>query len=152
MRQGSKKKKVVWQQYIGMAFMIMIGAICGLIMILFIDKSSADTPRYQEILSLAGLFAGMYVALFFHIIIHEAGHLVFGLMTGYKFCSFRVASFMWLKENGKLKLKRLSVAGTGGQCLMSPPDIKERYIRKKQISNQKQCANGDIDKRSAEII
>lgn len=123
--QVKKKKKIVWQQYIGTAFMMLIGAICGFIMVWYIDKSSADTPLYQEILSLAGLFLGMYVALLFHMIVHEAGHLVFGLMTGYKFCSFRIASFMWLKENVKLKLKRLTLAGTGGQCLMTPPDMKD---------------------------
>jgi len=126
--QVKKKKKIVWQQYIGTAFMMLIGAICGFIMVWYIDKSSADTPLYQEILSLAGLFLGMYVALLFHMIVHEAGHLVFGLMTGYKFCSFRIASFMWLKENGKLKLKRLTLAGTGGQCLMTPPDMKDGKI------------------------
>ena len=128
MNQVKKKKKIVWQQYIGMAFMMLIGAMCGFIMVWYIDKSSADTPLYQEILSLVGLFLGMYVALFFHMIVHEAGHLVFGLMTGYKFCSFRVASFMWLKENGKLKFKRLTLAGTGGQCLMTPPDMKDGKI------------------------
>ena len=128
MNEVKKKKKIVWQQYIGMAFMVLIGAMCGFIMIWYIDKSSADTPLYQEILSLVGLFLGMYVALFFHMIVHEAGHLVFGLMTGYKFCSFRVASFMWLKENGKLKFKRLTLAGTGGQCLMTPPDMKDGKI------------------------
>lgn len=122
------RRKIVWQQYIGMAFMMLIGAICGFIMVWYIDNPSADTPLYQEILSLAGLFLGMYVALFFHMIVHEAGHLVFGLMTGYKFCSFRIASFMWLKENGKLKMKRLTLAGTGGQCLMTPPDMKDGKI------------------------
>ena len=128
MNEVKKKKKIVWQQYIGMAFMVLIGAMCGFIMVWYIDKSSADTPLYQEILSLVGLFLGMYVALFFHMIVHEAGHLVFGLITGYKFCSFRVASFMWLKENGKLKFKRLTLAGTGGQCLMTPPDMKDGKI------------------------
>ena len=108
--------------------MMLIGAICGFIMVWYIDNPSADTPLYQEILSLAGLFLGMYVVLFFHMIVHEAGHLVFGLMTGYKFCSFRIASFMWLKENGKLKMKRLTLAGTGGQCLMTPPDMKDGKI------------------------
>ena len=119
---------MVWQQFLGTAFMMLIGAVCGFIVVRYIDRSSADTPLYQNILSLVGLFLGMYVAFFFHIIVHEAGHLVFGLMTGYQFSSFRIASFMWLKENGKLKLKRLTLAGTGGQCLMSPPDMKDGKI------------------------
>ena len=105
--------------------MMLIGAVCGYLMIMFIDKFSDDTPLNEEILSLVGLFIGMYVALFFHLIVHEAGHLIFGLLTGYKFSSFRIGSFMWMKENGKLTLKRLSIAGTGGQCLMAPPNIKD---------------------------
>lgn len=123
-----KKKKLVWQQYIGVAFMMLMGAICGVVMVSYIDKSSTDTPLYQEFLSLVGLFLGMYVALFFHMLVHEAGHLVFGLLTGYKFSSFRIFSFMWMKEDGKIKLKRLSLAGTGGQCLMSPPNMKDGKI------------------------
>ena len=128
MKQAKKSKKIVWQQYIGMAFMMLIGAVCGIVMVSYIDKSNADTPLYQEILSLGGLFLGMYVALFFHLIVHEAGHLVFGLLTGYEFSSFRIGSFMWMKENEKMKVKRLSIAGTGGQCLMTPPDLKDGKI------------------------
>ncbi len=120
----TKKKKLVWQQYVGIAFMMLIGAICGFIMVMYVDKFSEDTPLHKEIPALAGLFLGMYAALLFHLILHETGHLIFGLLTGYKFSSFRIFSFMWLKENGKLKLKRLSLAGTGGQCLMTPREIK----------------------------
>ena len=125
---NKKHKKILWQQYIGIAFMMLIGAVCGYLMIMFTDKFSDDTPLNEEILSLVGLFIGMYVALFFHLIVHEAGHLIFGLLTGYKFSSFRIGSFMWMKENGKLTLKRLSIAGTGGQCLMSPPEMKDGKI------------------------
>lgn len=125
---SKKHKKILWQQYIGIAFMMLIGAVCGYLMIMFTDKFSDDTPLNEEILSLVGLFIGMYVALFFHLIVHEAGHLIFGLLTGYKFSSFRIGSFMWMKEDGKLTLKRLSIAGTGGQCLMSPPEMKDGKI------------------------
>lgn len=128
MKHTKKRKKIVWQQYIGMAFMMLIGAVCGIVMALYIDNTNADAPLYQKIFSLAGLFLGMYVALFFHLVVHEAGHLVFGLLTGYEFSSFRIGSFMWLKENGEIKLKRLSIAGTGGQCLMTPPDMIDGKI------------------------
>jgi len=111
----AKKKKLKWQQYIGMAFMMLIGAVCGFLMVMFVDRFSEDTPIHVEVLSLIGLFIGMYVSIFFHLILHEAGHLVFGLMTGYRFSSFRILSFMWVKENDKIKLRRLSLAGTGGQ-------------------------------------
>ena len=35
-----------------------------------------------------------YVWIGVQTIIHEAGHLVFGLLTGYHFSSFRIGSFM----------------------------------------------------------
>ena len=70
----------------------------------------------------------MYLAILLHMIIHEAGHLVFGLLTGYKFSSFRIFSIMWLKEDDKIVCKRLSLAGTGGQCLLLPPDMKDGKI------------------------
>ncbi len=120
----NKKKKIVWQQYIAIAFMMLIGAICGVVMVSYFDMFTLETTLLEVILSITGLFFGMYAALFFHMIVHEAGHLLFGLMTGYKFSSFRIASFMWLNENGKIKFKRLSLSGTGGQCLMIPPDMK----------------------------
>lgn len=115
-------KKKLWQQYLSMAFLVLLGAICGFVMMSYWEHFSDGTPF---ILSVAILLLGMYIGLFFHIIVHEAGHLFFGLLTGYRFCSFRIASFLWLKEDGKLRLKRLSIAGTGGQCLMSPPDMKD---------------------------
>src|SRR5699024_5270507 len=53
-----------------------------------------------------------------HIIIHELGHLIFGLATGYSFVSFRVGSITIIREDGKFKNKKYSIPGTGGQCLM----------------------------------
>ena len=66
----------------------------------------------------------MYVQL----IIHELGHLIFGLLSGYKFSSFRIGNLMLLKTGGKLKIKKLKIAGTAGQCLMSPPDMKDNKM------------------------
>ena len=54
------------------------------------------------------------------VIIHELGHLVFGLMTGYKFVSFRVFFLVFFKEDGKVKAKGAKWI-FGGQCLMAPP-------------------------------
>ena len=60
------------------------------------------------------------------IIIHELGHLVLGLMTGYRFLSYRYLSWIIVKdEEGKFHLKRYFIIGTGGQCLMIPPDKDE---------------------------
>lgn len=129
MKKKEAKKKIQWQQYIAVVFFMLIGAMCGVLMVQYVDKNAqADASGGEELFSLACLFVGMYVAIFVQLIVHEAGHLVFGLLSGYKFSSFRIFSFMWVKECEKIRLRRLSIAGTGGQCLMSPPDMKDGKI------------------------
>ena len=71
-------------------------------------------------------FLGYYlITMVLHTVIHEAGHLVFGLLSGYRFLSFRVFSFTIVKNGGKLAVRKLKVLGTMGQCLMSPPQWQE---------------------------
>ncbi len=65
------------------------------------------------------------ISIFIHILIHELGHLIFGLLSGYKFSSFRVGNLMLVKFNDKFILKKFSLLGTVGQCLMSPPSVSE---------------------------
>ena len=69
--------------------------------------------------------AVLYIFIFYfgyiiQAIIHEAGHLIFGLISGYEFISFRVGSITIIKDEGKFKLKKFKIKGTGGQCLMMP--------------------------------
>lgn len=71
------------------------------------------------------IFITVFISAILQIIIHELGHLIFGLLTGYKFVSFRVFNWMILKSQGQYHLKFLKIAGTGGQCLMSPPDYED---------------------------
>jgi len=61
------------------------------------------------------------------IIIHELGHLVCGLLTGYRFSSFRLASFVWFKESGQIRFKISSNSFAAGQCLMEPVDKPEDF-------------------------
>ncbi len=100
--------------------MIGIGAICGVVMSILLDGMFEG----------AGFLLGLLVELiifiityYFQLIIHEAGHLVAGLISGYEFSSFRIGNVMFVKSNGKLQVKNHSVAGTAGQCLMLPPPM-----------------------------
>ena len=79
-----------------------------------------------EILSGAaiGALSGI-AAVFLHIALHETGHLIAGKISGYGFVSIRIFTMTFIKVNGKLKVKRFSMPGTLGQCLMSPPEPKD---------------------------
>lgn len=76
----------------------------------------------EVLVGLVGLVVSYYIA----IIVHEGGHLLFGLLAGYSFSSFRIFSFMWIKQDDRIRLRRFSLAGTGGQCLMTPPEEESR--------------------------
>ena len=64
-------------------------------------------------------------AFLLQLILHEAGHLLFGLATGYRFASFRVGNLIWIKTDGGLRRGTYRLAGTAGQCLLFPPEPKE---------------------------
>lgn len=58
------------------------------------------------------------------IIIHELGHLIGGLLSGYRFLSFRVMSFVLVRDRDGFRLARYWLPGTGGQCLLEPPEYQ----------------------------
>lgn len=70
-------------------------------------------------------FVSIFVSYLLIIIIHEAGHLVFGLLSGYKYLLFRVGSLTLIKRDNKFEFKKMSIKGTGGQCILMPPETSE---------------------------
>ncbi len=98
---------------------LAVGGICGWWLVRYLENTD------NFFLAVGLLLIWVYVSFFAQIIIHEAGHLVFGLASGYKFSSFRIGSIMIARINGKLCLKNISIPGTAGQCLMDPPDMKD---------------------------
>ena len=127
----SAKKKLKRQSVIGTAVTMILGLAAGGIggaAIIFRGIEPFDTKE-----STVGTFLirfGLYMFLFLvawllGVVIHEGGHLVFGLLSGYQFRSFRVFSVMLVKTEKGLEWKRFNLAGTGGQCLMAPPDFAD---------------------------
>lgn len=119
------KEKKQRPQMFGILLYMLIGAVCGILIISYMETlADAGAPAGGLLLFIPLLFS-IYIAMILQTAIHEAGHLVFGLLTGYRFISYRVFNWMWLKKEGKIRFRRMSLAGTGGQCLMSPPDRKD---------------------------
>ncbi len=100
-------------------YIIMGGYVAGCA-----DRLVPDDDTGLELMIMGGFILLGVFFLFLHIIIHEGGHLVMGLATGWKYLSFRVGSLVLVKCDGKFQWKKTTVAGTGGQCLMIPPDCE----------------------------
>lgn len=101
----------------------IIGGLLGIVLSGLIQAEGLGEDRF--FLSFAFGMIAILLSYFVHIIIHEAGHLLFGLLSGYRFLSFRIASFMWQRSSRGISFYRFSIPGTGGQCLMAPPVYRE---------------------------
>ncbi len=116
------KKKLT--QIVGVLAFVLIGAVAGFFAAMFLPDTKAES-------SLGGsgfMVLALVLATYLQLIVHEAGHLVCGLLSGYQFSSFRIGPFMWSKDKGKVQLHFLHIAGTGGQCLMIPPALQNGVI------------------------
>ena len=105
-----------------------VGAVTGYNIAKYADLNLDDLSAGTLVFRVIWVLLCIYIGFFLQIIIHETGHMVCGLMTGYRFSSFRIGSFMWMRQDGKICFKRYTLAGTGGQCLMCPPDFKDGKI------------------------
>lgn len=109
-----------------------IGAVLGIIILWVIGFNCLDKMKFwQFMIVYMSMFLGIYVILIFTTIIHEAGHLVCGMKSGYKYMNFRIFSFNFCKYEDGFKLKRFAIPGTGGQCLMAPPEYNEGNFKYK---------------------
>ena len=120
-----KKEKISVSKLIGKIILLSVGFMSGILIATVLEKYDVNITSHTTYISLAVFLFAVYISFFINVIIHEAGHLVFGLLSGYRFGSFRIASFMFICEDGKIRLRRHSLVGTGGQCLMVPPDMKD---------------------------
>ena len=114
------KKNNIGQKISGIIILVAAGVCGGLAGLLL---ARAEDQGLDFWVGMLVMVLAVYGAMLIQTIVHEAGHLAFGLVTGYEFSSFRIGSLMFIKEDGKMKLRKFSIAGTAGQCLMSPPDL-----------------------------
>lgn len=85
-------------------------------------SAGSNTPVDPSALGTALIASGiaLVVSVIVNTILHEAGHLVAGLATGYKFLSFRIFSKTLVKDGDRYKWKKFNIPGTMGQCLLEP--------------------------------
>ena len=90
MKKEKKKTNVPWLQ-------LIVGAVLGV----FFAEIIFSTTRSLEWFAVG--FFSLILSFYLHIILHEGGHLVAGLASGYKFVSFRIGSVLWIKIQGDRK-------------------------------------------------
>lgn len=118
------QKKINWIQWVAMPIYLLIGGLIGVLMIQTMDTASLNGATDGQVMLIwLALVVGIIALFFLEIILHEAGHLIFGLLTGYRFVSFRIGSLILIKNEQGLRLRKLRIGGTGGQCLMDPPPM-----------------------------
>lgn len=115
----NRRKKSFVSNLLIWLLVVVLGFCCGWLGASLVEWLALASGGF--LLLLAGLAAGIFVQL----ILHEGGHLVCGLATGYSFVSFRIGSWMLICREGRFRWCRYSLPGTGGQCLLAPPPWKE---------------------------
>ena len=106
---------------------VIIGAAVGFTLsYIGMDFMLGRTPDWMPIWV---VFVSLALFFFLGIILHELGHLFFGLLTGYKFTSLRLGPFVWYKEDGRIRFGA-SASLVAGQCLMEPAEdfAKFRFL------------------------
>lgn len=112
---------------------LAIGAIIGLILafllILVIDgreglsnAMNKDVNASKIAISIACTFASLIITAILQFALHEVGHLLFGLASGYKFSSIRIYKYALVKDDSGFHIKTFNIQGTGGQCIMTLPE------------------------------
>ena len=131
-KRGSRmKQKWNWKNFALQVMLFGMGMALGLAVVVDLHERVRTQSFGEYLFSVAWLAVSAALAVFGQLILHEGGHLVCGLATGYKFVSFRIGSWMVQREKGKFRFRKMTLAGTGGQCLLAPPplvDGKMPYI------------------------
>ena len=113
---------------------LLLGAVIGLIIVVpviavmdgesvtTVARNICDKFTLNKVVAIAWMLLAALIATILNIVLHEAGHLVAGLMTDYKFVSYRFFNWTLIRKDGRLQWRNFELEGSGGQCLMFPPD------------------------------
>lgn len=113
--------------------MVILGVVIGVVMGIAIWRGASAQGGMSGIAA-ARVFlifvAALYLTLVLSIPLHELGHLLMGLLTGYKPYLFNMFGLQWMqREDGKWHFQLRPMAGAGGLCGMRLPkgSTPEKY-------------------------
>lgn len=83
--------------------------------------------KFNILLSILFQVIGFVITIPIFVALHETGHLVFGLITGYRVLSFKLGPFEWYQKGDKVSFRMNPLSSFAfGQCLMTPPKKKKK--------------------------
>lgn len=122
----------ILKMLLGMLFGAAVGYGGVMLIMWLVDGGMPSAKNHSEgvdyvlmAMSIGFTLLWLFVTIFIHLVLHEAGHLVTGLLTGYRFLSFRVFKFTLVKTDEGLRWKRFHIQGTGGQCILELPENQD---------------------------
>lgn len=90
-KKGGKWKNTLVQ--------MLLGALLGFFLVVAAERLVGGIAGF------ALAFFALVVSYPLHILVHEGGHLIAGLLSGYRFVSFRVGSTMWIRQDDRIRRK-----------------------------------------------
>lgn len=129
MKESKKKEKSKHSNRKFLMINLLMGVTIGILIAIIRIKNEKLGIEYVKlnvwVILIVLIF---YLSLCLQIIVHEAGHYLFGRLSGYTLHIFRIGSIAFVKANDKVVVKRMKIPGTAGQCIMNPPDCKPEEI------------------------
>lgn len=123
----SYKKKMKIEQFIynliSMLGFACIGGCIGYVIGTIQKRMGGNISGLKLCVMALLALTAIFLSYTINICLHEIGHMIFGLMSGYGFSSLRFGKLMLAKENGKLRFCKYDMPGTGGQCIMTAPKV-----------------------------
>ena len=106
-------------------WLITIG-FCLFIVLKLGDKLTPDNAGHMSVVFILSASPFIYyISVFVQNLIMVTGHMIFGLLSGYSFGSFRIKSLLWTGENEKIKFSRKSGNRNAIAVFLLPPETKD---------------------------
>lgn len=108
-------------------FFITYIAFClGIILFASIHKFGFSLSAFFTTVATIVLLGTAYcLSLASAVIVHEFGHLIFGLLTGYTFAAIGFGHHLFLRRDGRMRRFVYKLPGALGFCAMEVPDMKD---------------------------
>lgn len=120
------KKKNENYSILAILLQIIQGVIMGIAAVWVPGDDFVKESNFAEFsLAMIAVFLLLFVVIILNVIVHELGHMLCGFKSGYKFISYRVFNIILAKYKDGKKIKRFSIPGTAGQCVLDPPAYED---------------------------